>query len=198
MIATFSAVAHATELSIPAPHVDWSAILNDPRTLASLLRNRKLLGYGAFGVVYEVQGAAIKIGCVDDNEPIIQQWVYETHARALPVWAFKQEVILPRVVTREVCPRHGYPSDLWTPTSINCHCGEALAALVMPVADFPDMLLLEGVDADHIWQTVYDAVLNKFGVSLDLHWRNMISLQGQGRLLVCDFGDINSKLVSLW
>jgi hypothetical protein len=29
-----------------------------------------------------------------------------------------------------------------------------------------------------------------------LHSRNMISLQG--RLLVCDFGDTNSKLVSIW
>ena len=185
-----------TQLSIPAPPLDWSAILKDPRALAGLLRKRKLLGYGAFGVVYEVQGAAIKIGCVDNNEPVIQQWVYETHARALPVWATKQEVSLPRVVTREVCPRHGYLSNLWTESSICCHCGEALAALVMPVAETPDMLTLEGVDADQIWQTVYDAVYNKFGVSLDLHWRNMISLQG--RLLVCDFGDVNSKLVELW
>lgn len=192
MIATLS----TTELSIPAPPVDWIAILNDPRNLAGLLRKRKLLGYGAFGVVYEVSGAAVKIGCVDDNEPIIQQWVHDTHARALPVWAYQQEVILPRAVTHEVCPRHGYLSDLWTPTSINCHCGEALAALVMPVAETPDMLLLEKSEAEQIWQTVYDAVYNKFNVSLDLHWRNMISLQD--RLLVCDFGDTNSKLVELW
>jgi len=192
MIATFS----TTALSIPASSVDWSGTLDDPRTLASLLRKRKLLGYGAFGVVYEVAGAAIKIGCVDENEPIIQQWVYETHARALPVWAYKLEAILPRAVTREVCPRHGYPSDLWTPTSVNCHCGEALAVLVMPIAETPDMLLLENSEAEQIWQTVYDAVLDKFSVSLDLHWRNMISLQG--RLLVCDFGDTNSKLVEFW
>jgi len=194
MIATLS----TTELSIPAPLVDWSVILNDPHALASLLRKRKQLGYGAFGVVYEVAGAAVKIGCVDDNEPIIQQWVYETHARALPVWAYQQEVILPRAVTREVCPRHGYPSNLWTPTSVNCHCGEMLAALVMPVAETPDMLLLENSEAEQIWQTVYDAVLDKFGVSLDLHWRNMISLAARDRLLVCDFGDTNSKLVELW
>jgi hypothetical protein len=105
-------------------------------------------------------------------------------------------VSLPRVVSHEVCPQHGYLSELWTKSSINCHCGEALAALIMPIAETPDMRTLEGVDADHIWQTVYDAVFNKFGVSLDLHWRNMISLQG--RLLVCDFGDTNSKLVELW
>jgi hypothetical protein len=132
---------------------------------------------------------------VDDNEPIIQQWVYETHALALPVWAHKLDAILPRTVTREVCPRHGYPSTLWTPTSVNCHCGEALATLVMPIAETPDMLEVVG-DGDSIFQTVYDAVYNKFGVSLDLHSRNMISLQG--RLLVCDFGDVNSKLVELW
>jgi hypothetical protein len=192
MIATLS----TTALSIPAPSVEWNVVLDDPRTLASLLRKRKLLGYGAFGVVYKVSDAAVKIGCVDENEPIIQQWVYETHARALPVWAYQPEVILPRIVTREVCPRHGYPSDLWTPTSVNCHCGEALAILVMPVAETPDMLLLKKSEAEQIWQTVYDAVFNKFSVSLDLHWRNMISLQD--RLLVCDFGDTNSKLVELW
>ena len=66
----------------------------------------------------------------------------------------------------------------------------------MPVAETPDMLLLEKSEAEQIWQTVYDAVFNKFNVSLDLHWRNMISLQD--RLLVCDFGDTNSKLVELW
>jgi hypothetical protein len=191
MIATLS----TTALSIPAPSVDWNAVLDDSHALASLLRKRKLLGYGAFGVVYEVAGVAVKIGCVDENEPIIQQWVYETHALALPVWAYQQKVILPRVVTREVCPRHGYPSDLWTPTSVNCHCSEALAALVIPVAETPDMLALVD-DGEPIFQTVYDAVYNKFGVSLDLHSRNMISLQG--RLLVCDFGDVNSKLVELW
>ncbi len=184
------------ELFVPAPSVDWNAILDNPRALAGLLRKRSLLGYGAFGVVYEVSGAAIKIGCVDDSEPLIQQWVCETLARALPVWAYHQEVILPRIVTREICPRHGYLSNLWTPTSVNCHCGEALAALVMPVAETPDMLLLEKSEAEQIWQTVYDAVLDKFSVSLDLHWRNMISLQDN--LLVCDFGDTNNKLVEFW
>ena len=186
-----------TELFIPAPLVEWNSTLDDSHTLAGLLRKRKLLGYGAFGVVYEVAGAAIKIGCVDENEPIIQQWVYETHARALPVWAYKLEAILPRAVTREVCPRHGYPSNLWTPTSVNCHCGEALAALVMPVAETPDMLEVAD-NGDAIFQIVYDAVYNKFGVSLDIHQRNMLSHATQGRLLVCDFGDVNSKLVEFW
>ncbi len=192
MIAALS----STELSIPAPPVDWNLILDNPHTLAGLLRKRKLLGYGAFGVVYEVAGAAVKIGCVDENEPIIQQWVYETHVRALPVWAYQLEVILPRIVTHEICPRHGFLSNLWTPTSVNCHCGEALAALVMPVAETPDRLLLEKSEAQQIRQTVYDAVLDKFSISLDLHWRNMISLQD--RLLVCDFGDVNNQLVEFW
>ncbi len=192
MIATLS----QSDLSIPAPPIDWNAALDNPHALAGLLRKRKLLGYGAFGVVYEVAGAAVKVGCVDENEPIIQQWVYETHARALPVWAYKLEVILPRIVTHEVCPRHGYLSNLWTPTSVSCHCGEALAALVMPIAETPDRLLLEKSEAQQIWQTVYDAVLDKFSVSLDLHWRNMISLQD--RLLVCDFGDINNQMVEFW
>jgi hypothetical protein len=170
-------------------------MLNNPSALARLLRKREVLGYGAFGVIYEAQGAAIKIGCVDGNEPIVQQWVHETIGLALPVWASQQEVILPRVVTREVCPRHGYPSDLWTPTSVNCHCGESLAALVMPVAQSPD--LLDVADhGDELFETVYNAVHDKFGVCLDIHQRNMLSLEG--RLLVCDFGDVNSRSVELW
>ena len=76
----------------------------------------------------------------------------------------------------------------WTPTSVNCHCGEALAILVMPVADSP---LLDVADhGDDIFETVYNAVCDKFGVCLDIHQRNMFSLNG--RLLVCDFGDVNS------
>jgi hypothetical protein len=185
----------APALSIPAPSLDWNAMLNNPSALARLLRKREVLGFGAFGVVYEVEGAAIKIGCVDGNEPIVQQWVYETLGLALPVWASQQEVILPRVVTREACPRHGYPSDLWTPTSVNCHCDESLAALVMPVAESPD--LLDVADhGDDIFEAVYNAVQNKFGICLDVHQRNMLSLDG--RLLVCDFGDVNSRSVELW
>jgi hypothetical protein len=185
----------ASALSIPAPPLDWNTILNNPSALGRLLRKREVLGCGAFGVVYEVQGAAVKIGCVDGNEPIVQQWVHETLGLALPVWASQQEVILPRVVTREVCPRHGYPSDLWTPTSVNCHCFESLAALVMPVAESPDLL---GVTdhGDDIFETVYNAVQDKFGVCLDIHQRNMLSFEG--RLLVCDFGDVNSRSVELW
>lgn len=61
----------APALSIPAPPLDWNAMLNNPSAFARLLRKREVLGFGAFGVVYEVEGAAVKIGCVDGNEPII-------------------------------------------------------------------------------------------------------------------------------
>jgi hypothetical protein len=45
---------------------------------------------------------------------------------------------------------------------------------VVPVSPWtvnapPDMRLFEKSKAEQIWQTVYDAVLDKFNVSLDLH-----------------------------
>ena len=117
---------------------DWQDILAAPSRFARLLRERRLVGYGAFGVVYKVESAAIKIGCMGESEPVIQQWVYEQHQRALPVWAFGSDVLLPKVVTREVCPQHVCLSNLWSRSSVMCHCNQPLAVLVMPIGEHAD------------------------------------------------------------
>jgi len=191
MIATIS----ASRLSIPAPRVDWNAVLNDPRTLAGLLRKREVLGYGAFGVVFEVSGAAVKIGCIGEREAVIQQWVHKHHRRALPVWAFGSDIFLPKVVTREVCPRHGYLSELWLPSSVMCHCNGPMSVLVMPIAERANQRGVDG-DGDRIGNQIYQAVVEKFGVCLDVHKGNF--LEFNGRLMVCDFGDTNDKVVDYW
>ena len=49
---------------------DWQDILSAPSRFARLLRERRLIGYGAFGVVYKVDSAAIKIGCIGESEQI--------------------------------------------------------------------------------------------------------------------------------
>ncbi len=176
-----------------APTQDWQSIIDHPDELASLLRKRQLIAYGAFGVVYEVAGAAIKIGCIGESEPIIQQWVYEQYERALPVWAFRSDIPLPKVVTREVCPQHGFLSKLWTRSSVMCHCGEPLSALVMPVADLADQ---HNVDAEGISEKIYNAVFDKFELCLDIHRGNF--LEFNGKLMVCDFGDPSDKAVDYW
>jgi hypothetical protein len=183
------------ELCIPAPLIDWTVLLNNPRTLAGLLRKRKLLGYGAFGVVYDVSGAAVKISCIGEREAIIQQWVHEHYRRALSVWAFGSDIFLPKVVTREVCPRHGYLSELWSPASVMCHCNEPMSALVMPIAERADQRGVDG-DGEGIGDQIYQAVFEKFGVCLDVHKGNF--LEFRGRLMVCDFGDTNDKVVDYW
>ncbi|MBI1854997.1 MAG: hypothetical protein HYR93_03895, partial [Chloroflexi bacterium] len=165
----------------------------NPDVFAKLLRRRHLISYGAFGVVYEVDGAAIKIGCIPDSEPVIQQWVCEQYERALPVWAFASDVILPKVVTHEVCPQHGFLSSLWTRTSVNCHCGERLDALAMPLAERADQ---RKVGEEDFSEKVYEAVLKKFQVSLDIHKGNF--LEFNGKLTLCDFGDANDKAVDYW
>ena len=172
---------------------DWQAILSDPTRFAKLLRKRQLISYGAFGAVYDVDGAAIKIGCVGESEPAIQQWVFERHERALPVWAFAEEVILPKVVTHEVCPQHGFLSNLWTRTSVNCHCTEPMSVLVMPVADLADQHDVENEDFS---QTVYESVFGKFNTCLDIHKGNFVEFKG--RLMLCDFGDTNDKAADYW
>jgi len=172
---------------------DWQAILTTPSRFARLLRERRLIGYGAFGVVYKVESAAIKIGCMGESEPVIQQWVNEQHQRALPVWAFGSDVLLPKVVTREVCPHHGYLSDLWSRSSVMCHCNEPLAVLVMPIAEHADQ---RDVDGEKISDQIYEAVFEKFGICLDVHKGNFLNFKG--RLMVCDFGDTNDKVADYW
>ena len=172
---------------------DWQDILSIPSRFARLLRDRRLIGYGAFGVVYKVDDAAIKIGCIGESEPIIQQWVYEQHQRALPVWAFGSDILLPKVVTREVCPHHGYLSNLWSRSSVMCHCNESLAVLVMPVAEHADQ---RDVDDEKISGQIYEAVFEKFGVCLDIHKGNF--LEFKGKLMLCDFGDTSDKVADYW
>jgi hypothetical protein len=174
-------------------HNHWQNILSAPSKFARLLRTRRLIGYGAFGVVYKVDGAAIKIGCIGESEPAIQQWVYEQHLRALPVWAFGLDVPLPKTLTREICPHHGYLSNLWSRSSVMCHCNEPMSVLVMPIAERADQ---RDVDDEKISDQIYEAVFEKFGVSLDVHKGNFLNFRG--RLMVCDFGDTNDKVADYW
>ena len=174
-------------------HNNWQDILYNSIVLARLLRKRRLIGYGAFGVVYKLDGAAIKIGCISETEPVIQQWVYQQYERALPVWAFGLDIPLPKIVTREVCPHHGYLSKLWSRSSVMCHCNEPMSVLVMPIAEHA---IQPKVDDHKISDQIYQAVFEKFGVSLDVHKGNF--LEFKGRLMVCDFGDTNDKAVDYW
>ena len=170
---------------------DWQDILSAPSKFARLLRKRRIIGYGAFGVLYKVDGAAIKIGCIGESEPTIQHWVYEQHQRALPVWAFSLDVPLPKTVTCEVCPHHGYLSNLWSRSSVMCHCNEPLAVLVMPIAERAN----QG-DGEGISNQIYEAVFEKFGVCLDIHKGNFLNFRG--RLMLCDFGDTSDKVADYW
>ena len=172
-------------------HDHWQEILSTPSKFARLLRKRSLIGYGAFGVVYQVDGAAIKIGCIGESEPAIQQWVFEQHRRSMPVWAFGLDVPLPKTVTREVCPHHGYPSNLWSRSSVMCHCNEPMAVLVMPIGERTAQN-----ERDGIGDLIYEAVSEKFGVCLDIHKGNF--LEFKGRLLLCDFGDTSDKVADYW
>ena len=172
---------------------EWQEILADLARLSSLLRKRRVLGYGAFGVVYQVGDAAIKIGCIGESEPAIQQWVHRRFRRALPVWAFRPDVNLPKIVTREVCPRHGFPSDLWTKSSVNCHCEEAMPVMVMPLAERANQ---RDVDAEDFSEGIFEAVVKKFSVCLDIHKGNF--LEFNGKLILCDFGDTNDSIADYW
>lgn len=140
-----------------------------------------------------MDGAAIKIGCISETEPVIQHWVYEQYERALPVWAFGLDIPLPKIVTREVYQHHGYLSKLWSRSSVTCHCNEPMSVLVMPIAEHA---IQPKVDDHKISDQIYQAVFEKFGISLDVHNGNF--LEFKGRLMVCDFGDTNDKAVDYW
>ncbi len=192
-----SALSVQTLVALPpiqaGPSRDWKVVLKNEKVLAGFLRKRRLIDFGAFGVVYHVENVAIKIGCISDTEAEIQQWVHDEFGRALPVWASALDVSLPRAVTREVCPKHGFPSELWTPASVCCHCGEPMGVIVMPVGQRADQ---NQVDTEDFSVRICNAVYEAFRVSLDLGKNNFIEYKG--RLLMCDFGDINDAATKLW
>ena len=175
------------------PSRDWKAVLKDEKVLAGFLRKRRLINFGAFGVVYRIEDAAIKIGCISDTEAEIQQWVCNQFGRTLPVWASDLNVSLPHVVTHEVCPKHGFPSELWTPTSICCHCGEPMGVIVMPIGKQADQ---DNVENENFSIAIGDAVYQTFRLPLDLGPNNF--LEYKERLVMCDFGDTNNKAVEAW
>jgi len=196
-VVMLSSVFVQTSLALPPiqaePSRDWKAVLKNEKVLAGLLRKRRLINFGAFGVVYQIEEAAIKIGCITNTEAEIQEWVCDQFGRALPVWASALNVSLPLVVTHEVCPRHGFPSELWTPSSVLCHCGEPMGVVVMPVGQHADQ---QDVENEDFSLAIGDAVYQAFRIPLDLGPNNFVEYNG--RLVMCDFGDTNNRTVDYW
>jgi len=171
-----------------APRPDWPAIwravLEDDAHLTRMLRKRSILGYGTYGVVYEVAGAAAKIGHIEEEEVKIQEWVGELFpGRALPVWAYRSNVRVPRVITRQICPIHGFSGldeENWS-----CHCGETMDILVMPVAKPAP----EAWDDPRV-RRVVDEIALALAADCEFIWdaapRNL--LRHRNRIVLADFG----------
>ena len=166
----------------------WQRILADEKLFRKMLRERKRLGRGTFGAVYEINGAAIKIGCVRPEEARIQKWVYETYQRALPVWAYVEEMPLPRAVTREVCPEHD-PLDSCAKGFALCHCSETMAVMVMPLA----------APVENISTRQYERVIAPIEKALetkfDFWWEDFSRhlMHWDGQIVMSDFGDAEEK-----
>jgi hypothetical protein len=163
---------------------NWDEIIRNPQLLASVLRKRKLINFGSFGVIYQLGDVALKIGCVHDLEAEIQAYLSE-RGLALPVLAACEQTLPPRVVRREVCPVHGLSRDLWEKEGVLCHCDDTLGILVMPLAEAADQdrVASEGAAID---EQVDVLVWDKFGLYSERSPANFVEYQG--RLLACDFG----------
>ena len=161
----------------------WSDTLEDPKLLARLLRKRAYLGNGAYGVVYRVAGAAMKIGYIDEGEVERQEWVHERFKRALPVWAYKKAVDLPKVVTRQACPVHGAGMD---EESFSCHCNEPMDIMVMPLA-WPAAEAWKDPRVRQTIKKVQEALYDEFDFVWDAAARNL--LRWNGRVCLADFGE---------
>jgi hypothetical protein len=172
------------------PRPDWPRIwrgtLEDPKLLARLLRKRAYLGNGSYGVVYRVAGAAMKIGYIEEAEAERQAWVHERFKRALPVWAYKKCVDLPKVVTRDACPVHGAGMD---EESFSCHCNEPMDIMVMPLA-WPAAEAWQDPRVRRTIKNVMAALYVEFDFLWDEAARNL--LRWNGRVLMSDFGETDA------
>ena len=133
--------------------------------------------------MYEIHGAAVKIGCVLPEETVIQQWVHKTYQRALPVWAYVEEMPLPRAITREVCPEHD-PLDSCAKGLARCHCGETMAVMVMPLA-----APVENISARQ-YERVIAPIEKALQKEFDFWWENAPRhlMRWDRRIVMSDFG----------
>ena len=166
----------------------WKRILADEKLFKKMLHQRKRLGRGTFGAVYEINGAAVKIGCVLPEEAVIQQWVHETYQRALPVWAYVEEMPLPRAITREVCPEHD-PLDSSAKGLALCHCGETMGVLVMPLAARVGEDILAQYGEGH--RTDRESLAERVRFLVGGCSRHLLRWNGQ--IVMSDFGDAEEK-----
>jgi hypothetical protein len=164
--------------------MNWNEILRNPQLLASVLRKRRLINFGSFGVIYQVGDVVLKIGCVYEREAQIQSYLSE-RGLALPVLAACKQTLPPRVVRREVCPVHGLSRAMWNREGVICHCDDTLGILVMPLAEAADQDRVESEGAA-INEQVDVLVLDKFGLYTERSPANFVEYQG--KLLACDFG----------
>lgn len=180
--------ARRTTLAKPAlPAPDWGKIwgnaLEKPESLAILLKSRKLIGQGAYGTVFNVSGVAVKIGYVPPEEAERQDWVHQNYRFALPVIAYAPRLQLPEAVTHQACPIHGkgYDQESW-----NCHCGEPMDILVMPLAKYAGEAFFNLKLYKKI-SRLQNALCERF----HFFWEEKPGhlLRYEGRIVLADFGE---------
>ncbi len=173
----------ARKQSEPDWETIWGNALQKPQVLAMLLKSRKMIGHGTYGVVYAVSGVAVKIGHVPPEEAERQNWVHTTLQAALPVIAHASQIELPEAVTRQACPIHGlgFDEESWF-----CHCGEPMDMLVMPLARYAGEAFFTS-ETRRLIQRVQHGLCERF----HFFWEEKPShlLEYGGRIVLCDFGD---------
>jgi hypothetical protein len=182
-------VVNMPTAALPKPPMqpDWEKIwgnaLEKPEILTMLLKSRKLVGHGTYGAVFNVSGVAVKIGYVPPEEAERQDWVQRNLGFALPVIAYAPQLHLPEAVTKQACPIHGmdYDEESW-----NCHCGEPMDILVMPLAKYAGMKFF-----DARVRTLVSRTQNALCERFHFFWEEKPShlLEYDGRLVLADFGE---------
>ena len=68
-----------------------------------------------------------------------------------------------------------------------------MPVMVMPLAKRADQ---RTVDGENFSEGIFEAVVRKFSVCLDIHKGNF--LEFNGKLILCDFGDTNDPIADYW
>ena len=68
-----------------------------------------------------------------------------------------------------------------------------MPVLVMPLAERADQRAVAG---ENFSEGIFEAVVKKFSVCLDIHKGNF--LEFNGKLILCDLGDTNDSIADYW
>jgi len=142
---------------------------------------RRYIGAGCNGVVYEIDNKAYKVGIVPAIE-VARQLYFAQKELAVPIYAYREQCVIPEYIAKEVCIVHGYREDYFKTYQCSCEI-HTWAILCMELAR-PCTIHTPEIEA--LTNSIKEECMRVFGFGRDTRHVNMGYYKET--LIALDFG----------